>query len=375
LALKKYFKEIGVPERLICDRATEQVKGDSNKLCHDAGCTVVELEKNTPASNRAERTIKILKDETKNDLFKSNSPMILWEYALERRAKIICSTPRSNHLLNGMTPHTKLTGQVTDISNLVDFGWYDWIIYHFEGQKFPFQHQMLQRVLGPSNHAGSMMSQWVLTKAGEVMPIQTLQKVTESERNSETMKLRMKEFKESIKKRLGYSSFTPEHNNEDAINAHDINDEDIIYESHYSEENMVKDPKEIDDVLDPNQYMDAEVMLPKDGAHLQAARVIGRCKDKNGRVIGLFNKNPILNTQIYDVMFPDGSVKQYAANIIAENIFAQIDEYGYRYQLLKNIINHKKGTNAIKRGDEWIISQNGNRSRKHTTKGWYFEVE
>ena len=51
LALKKYFKEIGVPERLICDRATEQVKGDAKKLCHDAGCTVVELEKNTPASN------------------------------------------------------------------------------------------------------------------------------------------------------------------------------------------------------------------------------------------------------------------------------------------------------------------------------------
>ena len=122
MALKRYFKEIGVPDKLICNRAIEQVKGDAQKLCHDAGCTVVELEKNTPASNRAERSIKILKDETKNDLFKSNSPMILWDYALERRAKIICSTPRPNHLLNGMNPYTKLTGQVTYISDLVDFG-------------------------------------------------------------------------------------------------------------------------------------------------------------------------------------------------------------------------------------------------------------
>ena len=141
LALKKYFKEIGVPEKLICDQAREQVKGDSKILCHDAGCTVVELEKGTPSSNRVERAIKTLKDETKNDLFQSNCPMVLWDYALERRAKIICCTPRSNYLLNGSTPHTKLTGQIADISNLVDYGWYDWVIYRIEGQKFPFQHQ------------------------------------------------------------------------------------------------------------------------------------------------------------------------------------------------------------------------------------------
>ena len=25
-------------------------------------------------------------------------------------------------------------------------------------------------------------------------------------------------------------------------------------------------------------------------------------------------------------------------------------------------------------GDEWIVGKNGNKSRKQTTKGWYFEV-
>ena len=64
LAIKRYFKEIGVPHCLICDQAREQVKGDSKILCHDTGCTVIELEKGTPASNRAERAIKTLKDET-----------------------------------------------------------------------------------------------------------------------------------------------------------------------------------------------------------------------------------------------------------------------------------------------------------------------
>ena len=61
-AIKRYFKEVGVPQHLICDQATEQVKGSSRILCNEAGCHVVELQKGTPASNRAERTIKILKD-------------------------------------------------------------------------------------------------------------------------------------------------------------------------------------------------------------------------------------------------------------------------------------------------------------------------
>lgn len=60
-------------------------------------------------------------------------------------------------------------------------------------------------------------------------------------------------------------------------------------------------------------------MLPKDDKYLQAGRVIGRSKDSNGEKIGLFNANPIMNTQVYDLIFPDGSIKQYGANIIAEN--------------------------------------------------------
>ena len=71
-AIKRYFKEIGVPSKLVCDQAREQVKGDSRILCNEAGGTVIELEKGTPAANRAERAVKILKDGTKKDLFDSN---------------------------------------------------------------------------------------------------------------------------------------------------------------------------------------------------------------------------------------------------------------------------------------------------------------
>ena len=59
-ALKKYYKDIGVPPIIIC----EQVQGDALLLCNEAGCQIYELAKDTPAANRAERYIKMLKDAT-----------------------------------------------------------------------------------------------------------------------------------------------------------------------------------------------------------------------------------------------------------------------------------------------------------------------
>ena len=100
-------------------------------------------------------------------MFDTNSPMVIWCYYIERRVDIINVTCRSNHLLQNSTPHTKLTGQLTGISALNEYGWYDWVVHRVEGQQFPTQHQKLGRMLGPAKNSGSAMSQWVLTSTGD----------------------------------------------------------------------------------------------------------------------------------------------------------------------------------------------------------------
>ena len=82
----------------------------------------------------------------------------------------------------------------------------------------------------------------------------------------------------------------------------------------------------------------------------------------------------MLNTRIYDVLFPDGSVRQYAANIIAENLYSQVDDEGFRYQLLDEIIDHKTDEQAISKGDGFVYTQSGQKRRRMTTKGWWFLV-
>jgi hypothetical protein len=52
------------------------------------------------------------------------------------------------------------------------------------------------------------------------------------------------------------------------------------------------------------------------------------CDDARN-LIGMANNNPILNTQMFDVKFKDGYHKSIATNLIAENLFAQVDSKGH----------------------------------------------
>ena len=82
-----------------------------------------------------------------------------------------------------------------------------------------------------------------------------------------------------------------------------------------------------------------------------------------------------MDTTVYDVMFPDGSVSQYTANVIAESIHSQVDAEGHRYQILDHISDHRKDGKALKTSEGWITAKNGKKFRKMTTKGWYFKAE
>ena len=64
-------------------------------------------------------------------------------------------------------------------------------------------------------------------------------------------------------------------------------------------------------------------------------------KVHNGKGIWwLPTNNPFLNSIIYDVEFPDGQVKEYAANIIAENMLTQVDSDGMSTTLMEAIVDH-----------------------------------
>ena len=118
LVQKSVFKEDGVQEKIICDGAPEQVLGEAARLCQLAECTIQQLERGTPWSNRSDGNVGIVKSKILLDLKESNCPMVLWCYDTERGGKILASTYRNIYSIGGQVPVTVITGQQTDISAL-----------------------------------------------------------------------------------------------------------------------------------------------------------------------------------------------------------------------------------------------------------------
>eukprot|EP00985_Skeletonema_marinoi_P034589 scaffold44324_cov402-Skeletonema_marinoi.AAC.1 len=84
-ALKAFCKEVGVPDRLVCDPHRSQTSNEVRRFLYEVGTTLRVLERGTQWANLAERFIGLLKSGVRADLRDSNAPMVFWDYCLERR--------------------------------------------------------------------------------------------------------------------------------------------------------------------------------------------------------------------------------------------------------------------------------------------------
>ena len=62
----------------------------------------------------------------------------------------------------------------------------------------------------------------------------------------------------------------------------------------------------------------------------------------DGQQTGRYDDNPYLNSIVYEVEFDDGGVKEYAANIIAENMLMGVDDDGYSTTMIEAIVDFQK---------------------------------
>ena len=184
-------------------------------------------------------------------------------------------------------------------------------------------------------------------------------------------------FDALIERRMGTSINTPPTTEdgdptvEDLTNQNDLDDE---------MDELVESPDH-EDILDSmgriheqqpafDKIINAEVMI-QNGDEMAMGKVARRSLDADGRTTGTYHDNPFLNTITYDVEFPDGQVKEYGANIIAENILTQVDSDGYSLSLMDSIIDYQRDlSQAIPIEDKYITTKSGQKRLRKTTKGW-----
>jgi hypothetical protein len=320
-----------------------------------------------------------MKEAVRKDMKESDCPLVLWDYCVERRARINNLTAKDIFKLHGTNAHTALTGDEGDISNLCQYTWYDWCYFREQKEKFPFNREVLGRILGPAKGEGNEMAQWVLKANGKVVPRRTCRPLTVAETHSDQEKKKRTIFDGLIERRWG-TSINPPKPHVDDENEHDE------YAEYEDDDEVARIIPDIEDSVDANgmllnqipaydKIIHSEVALQL-GDRISTGKVTQRALGPDGKTAGTYDDNPMLNSIVYEVEFPDGQVKEYAANMIAENMLTQVDSDGYSTTILKAIIDYRKDEAvAVSKADKYVYTSSGQSRLRKTTIGWSMLIQ
>ena len=103
---------------------------------------------------------------------------------------------------------------------------------------------------------------------------------------------------------------------------------------------------------------------------MRTKQACGRTVGPDGKTSGTFHDTTIFNSIVYDVEFPDGEVKEYAVNVIAENMLLQVDNEGFILTLLDSILDFKQDEQAVSKDNQYATIKRGRRRLSKTTCGW-----
>lgn len=378
-ALKTFCAEFGVPEKLTFDGSKEQTARGTEFMKqvrrNDINYHVIEPDRHN--QNPCEGVIREIRRKWFRIMVRRRVPRRLWDYGMRWVAETSRMTyTTAGGLSGGGIPLEAVTGETQDISEYLDFGFYDYIWYH---ENAGLGERKFGRWLGVSHRVGSLMSYWVLTDKGSVISRTTVQRVTNLELQTDEVKQQAKEYDDEIKRRFKEDDLPTDGDKPDPEHWADLIETDEDFYNEFvrivNDDELPEADKEFTpDVLD-DTYLHMELALPRDGDGPEFARVTKRLKDKDGLPIGVANEHPILDTRMYEVEYADGHKASLSANAIAQNLFAQIDEEGNRHVLLDAIIDHRVDGSEVKQQDAFIVNKSGQKRRVETTKGWELLVQ
>ena len=205
--------------------------------------------------------------------------------------------------LQGRTPLEFPTGETPDISEYLDFGWYDRVWYKEDAG---LGDNKLGQFLGPSHKVGSLMSYWLLPKSCMPISRMTVQRVTHLETQTDSNRKRFEHYDTAITERFNevdtQESFsTPSRDKPTMEIWKDLADDDEEIQNKFVRVFDNTDLKEDDDQFTPDSYdsyINMELALDRGGEQPKYARFKKRLKDNQGRPIGIVSDNPILNTRM-----------------------------------------------------------------------------
>jgi len=372
VALSHFIHDVGIPQTIVSDGAPELTSGDTRTLCNNYRIQQKVTVPYSPWQNLAEASIRQVKQTTRKTLRRTGAPLRTWSYCAQWVTWIRRFTASDHPSLNGRTPYEHVTGSTPDISPIALFDFWQPVYYYMPVAEFPYEKKLIGRWLGKADNSTDDMANIVLAQSGQTLIRKDVWAIPDDEFKTPAIQARVTEYDTVIKQKLDVSGDASQE-------TFPLPRKDLFSEAEEDDGTANVQPAdesasvpEADDTTPElfDEYLSAEVMLPHGGEPARG-KVIARAKDGHGKPLGIRNQNPILDTRCYEVQFPDGSTETFATNLIAENLFSQIDSEGHSQMVFKDIIGHRFNDKAVRKDDPKYLDG----TKRHTTIGWDIQVE
>ena len=167
-ALRLFYQEFGVPDRLTFDGSKEQIKPGTEFMkqirTHDIDHHISEPDLHS--QNPAEGVIGELRRKWYRIMIKKQIPKQLWNYGLRWVSETSSLTHTTAGVLGETIPLQEVSGETCDISEYIDFGLYDKVWYKDNAGASSYEPG---RWLGVSHRTGRLMTYYVLTQRATVI--------------------------------------------------------------------------------------------------------------------------------------------------------------------------------------------------------------
>ena len=291
MTLGDFVNDVGIPDKLTADQAGEQFHCETDFMrqvrYHQIQMHLAEKGR-SKQNAKAEREIGILKQQWQCCMVEHDVPRRLLDCGLKYEAEILSSIPRGQHSRLGLKI---LTGNSVDISEWIDFQFYDLVWYHDQPKPDASEEpRKLGWRLGVAHHVGSDLCYWILTASGKVLARTTVQHVTALETSDEDIRTHVDTFNWIVKERLDDTAVT----DNDTLGPGFIEDVELVDEElrhlgqvpsdlKYSDM-LVEDKPEADDHPEYDKYIGIQLSL--DPAENQ-------CMERSRNGSGTWKDNPL----------------------------------------------------------------------------------
>lgn len=292
-ALANFVHDYGAPESLTFDGAAVQVGSKTRfmEVIRRANIQFHVSGPRRPNKNPTEAAIREVKKRWYRVMAKRSVLQRLWDFGITWVCETANVTVSSSRYADGRTPLEIVTGITPDITEYLDFGFYDWVTYKTGGGVHPPE---LGRWLGVSHRVGLLMSYWILPASAIPISCDTVQRLTNSEQQTDEWKQRMADFTQRIKSRMEAQSAVVPRPSIPASDRYliDLNHEDKKFMAEYHR--VIDDPQlphdddtPTDDYQELDPYLGMEIGLPRGHDDLLIhAQVKRRALDVHGRPVG-----------------------------------------------------------------------------------------